>query len=557
MVVRTGQVAERLIAIALSTSLGGLPLAHEQAASYCERLAVPLATYRDRFNASPITIMSDPRDAPRAYRNRLTAARTFLLAIDEAKKTHSAAGALIIYAALLAPEPIPLYLFSEGREKFSEPFASQIKDDGLDEAVAALRVFALVDRETIPDQRDPTITTDCIRLHRLVRQVAISLAAPETFDDLRRRLIEALAAIYPPNIYDEHETWPRARRVDALAEELVDGRRELPKGAERPAIFLLNRIASYRQRFLAAYAEARVLFERALEICKSSPGLDHDTATNLNDLALLLRLEGNFARAQSLFERAEVIWVNVFGLDHPGTAQHFYNVSALLSAQGSHQKALGYSEQALGIFEKKPDRQAHAKTLNQLGSVHMDLGNLEVGRSYCEEALAIFKEAIGLEHPNTAMNLNTLGKIMRKQGDIEGARGHIETALAICRKKLASEHPDTATVLSNLADLSREQGKLLVGQQYAQEALAIRENVLGPDHPDTAISLNILGIILFDQCEYTEARSSYDRALAIREKVFGLDHPDTKIVVEHILALFDHLAPHRRSRRSPPKIRPR
>ena len=68
----------------------------------------------------------------------------------------------IVHAALLAPEPIPLFLFSEGAETLAEPLASQLMEDGLDEAVAALRAFALVDRETIFDERDPTITTETI-----------------------------------------------------------------------------------------------------------------------------------------------------------------------------------------------------------------------------------------------------------------------------------------------------------------------------------------------------------------------------------------------------------
>jgi hypothetical protein len=55
--------------------------------------------------------------------------------------------------------------------KFGEPFASLLRDR-LDEAVAALRAFVLVHREMISDERDPSIATDCIRLHRLVRQVA-------------------------------------------------------------------------------------------------------------------------------------------------------------------------------------------------------------------------------------------------------------------------------------------------------------------------------------------------------------------------------------------------
>jgi hypothetical protein len=76
---------------------------------------------------------------------------------------------LIVHAALLAPEPIPLFLFAEAREKFGEPLASALEGDGLDEAVAALRTFALLDRETIADEREPEIMTDTIRLHRLVR----------------------------------------------------------------------------------------------------------------------------------------------------------------------------------------------------------------------------------------------------------------------------------------------------------------------------------------------------------------------------------------------------
>ena len=81
------------------------------------------------------------RDAPVEYHDRLTVAKTFALAIDEAAKLHPAAEPLIVHAALLAPEPIPVFLFSEGREKFGGPLASQLADDGLDEALAALRAL--------------------------------------------------------------------------------------------------------------------------------------------------------------------------------------------------------------------------------------------------------------------------------------------------------------------------------------------------------------------------------------------------------------------------------
>src|SRR5450755_1430063 len=82
-----------------------------------------------------------------------TVAKTFALAIEEAAKLHPAAEPLIVHAALLAPEPIPLFLFSEAHQKLGEPLAAALAGGGLDEAVAALRAFALVDRETIGNAR--------------------------------------------------------------------------------------------------------------------------------------------------------------------------------------------------------------------------------------------------------------------------------------------------------------------------------------------------------------------------------------------------------------------
>src|SRR3984957_10820799 len=138
---RTGREAERAAAEALSQALDGLPLAHEQAAAYCERLGISLAEDRKRFEASLARLLDATRDAPAEYHDGLTVAKTFALAIEQAAKLHPAAEPLIIHAALLAPEPIPLFLFSEAREKFGEPLAAQLADEGLDEALAALRAF--------------------------------------------------------------------------------------------------------------------------------------------------------------------------------------------------------------------------------------------------------------------------------------------------------------------------------------------------------------------------------------------------------------------------------
>jgi hypothetical protein len=115
LIARTGRDKERAAAEALSVALGGLTLAHEQAAAYCERVGVSLAEYHKRFSDAPGRLLDAARDASADYHGGLTVAKAFALAIDEAAKTHSTAESLITYAALLASGPIPLFLFSEAR----------------------------------------------------------------------------------------------------------------------------------------------------------------------------------------------------------------------------------------------------------------------------------------------------------------------------------------------------------------------------------------------------------------------------------------------------------
>ena len=161
-----------------------------------------LLTTASASQATPARLLDNARDAPAEYHEGLTVAKTFALAIQEAAKLHPAAEPLIVHAALLAPAPIPLFLFMDAREKLGEPLASMLANDGLDETVAALRAFGLVEREAIIDERDASITIDAIRVHRLIREVAAAQCEGGARDQLRRALVAALDTVYPEGTYD-------------------------------------------------------------------------------------------------------------------------------------------------------------------------------------------------------------------------------------------------------------------------------------------------------------------------------------------------------------------
>ena len=396
-----------------------------------------------------------------------------------------------------------------------------------------------MDRETIADERDPAITTETIRLHRLVREVAAGRCVGEAREEARRAWIEVMAAVYPRDVFSNPATWPRARRLDALALGLV-GRRCAAaerRGSARLAI-LLNSLGQYRQSALAAYPEARPLFERALAIREKALGPEHpDTATSLNNLALLLQAQGDLAGARPLFERALAICEKALGPEHPahrdepqqprrpasGPGRPRGRAAAVSSARWrSREKALG------------PEHPDTATSLNDLAALLQAQGDLAGARPLYERALAIREKALGPEHPDTATSLNNLALLLQAQGDLAGARPLYERALAICEKALGPEHPETATSLNNLAVLLQAQGDLAGARPLFERALAIREKALGPEHPETATSLNNLAMLLQAQGDSRAARPLLERALAIGEKTLGPDHSDVATGISNL-----------------------
>jgi tetratricopeptide (TPR) repeat protein len=571
LIARTGRERERAAAESLSEALGGLPLAHEQAAAYCERLYISLAEYGRRFTAMPTRLLDDERYASPEYYDGRTVAKTFALAIEQAAKLHAAAEPLIVRAALLAPEPIPLFLFAEAREKFGKSLATAFAGDGVDKAVAALRTFALVDRESIVYERDPAITSETIRLHRLVREVAAARLAgdaraegtfvprsrsivfrlpPSTFAmsrlltscltfwrrsaatslaDTRRALIAALAAVYPDDAYNNPTSWPRCAALTPHALALC--RTEAgDAAASQKSAQLLNKAGSYFHG-RAAYAAARPLFERTLAIYEKVLGPEHpDTAMSLNDLASLFKAQGDLAGARPLFERALTIYEKVLGPQHPDTALSLNNLASLFSQQGDLARAKPLFERALTIYEKLlgAEHPSTAMTLNNLAYLLQDQGDLAGARPLLERALAIYEKALGPEHPSTATTLDNLAYLLQDQGNLAGARPLLERTLAIREKAFGPEHRDTATSLSNLARLLRDSGHADEAEPLFRRAIDIGQNVLSSDHTLTQRFSIEYARLLLCTGRAAVALEIAQPALTVHDAAFGPSHPWTK-----------------------------
>jgi tetratricopeptide (TPR) repeat protein/transcriptional regulator with XRE-family HTH domain len=154
-----------------------------------------------------------------------------------------------------------------------------------------------------------------------------------------------------------------------------------------------------------------------------------------------------------------------------------------------------------------------------------------------KQALTIYEQTLGPEHPHVALSLSCLAALYQDQGEHRQAEPLYQRALSICEQALGPEHPDVAVNLNALALLYRQQGKYVQGESLARRALTIREQALGPEHPDVAVTLNVLALLCEHQGKYTEAELLYERALAIREQALEPEHPDVGVSLGNLALL--------------------
>jgi tetratricopeptide (TPR) repeat protein len=91
-------------------------------------------------------------------------------------------------------------------------------------------------------------------------------------------------------------------------------------------------------------------------------------------------------------------------------------------------------------------------------------------------------------------------------------------ALAIWKKALGPEHPDVAVTLNNMGLVYWRSSKYDQAHQYLRKAVAIWETALGPEHPLLAWPLGGIGNVFVDQGRHHDALAPLGRAVRICEE---------------------------------------
>jgi tetratricopeptide (TPR) repeat protein len=551
---RRSRDTDQPAASTLAKELGGLPLALEQAAAYCEQTSLGLAGYLARYRHTHARLLD--KGAPEDY--PATVATTWRLNLDQIAATSTAAVQLLQIAAFLAPEVIPSNLLNADPQALPADLKHAVEDElALDEAVGALYRYSLITRDH-----------DGISLHRLVQVVA--RAKLDDQEPEWAKLASWLVWAGFPNNGGEVTAWPTCEQLLPHVLAVAEHAERLQVAREETGDLLYR--ASIYLRARGQPRQGRPLAERALTLSQQTLGLDHPTVGDRHDeLGRVLREAGDYEAARQHLERALAIHMTAFGPDdsrigtrhnelggllwnlgdlvgartkferaleinkatlgpnHPFTAALHSNLGSVLADLGDLVGARGQFRRALEITEAalSPNNPNTATVHSNLGTVLRELGDLDGARTEYERALEIGQATLGPNHLQMATWHNNLGRALRELGDLDGARTEYERALQITQATLGPNHPQMATVHSNLGTVFAALGDLDGAQTKQERALEITEATLGPNHPRMAVWHNNLGNLLADRGDLDGARTQLQRAVEISQAGLGPNHPQT------------------------------
>jgi tetratricopeptide (TPR) repeat protein len=450
----------------IGNRLGGLPLALAQAAGLLAETAMRPAEYLRALDEHAIDVLSYTSGTG----HERSVANVVALSMSRLEAEDMAAALLMRICSFLAPEPIPLWLFSDA------------PDDALPDPLAAVARTTISFRRTLSRLSAfglARVDADSLQLHRLVQGV---LRASRSDDEPIASLVERLLAAAPLAAPADPYGWPawsvvlphllawdpRLARNARLRRRLGDG-----------AWYLLSRGA-----ISAGMSVASGLFQ-AWEEARGPD--DPYTLNAAKILAEAMRGLGDFTGAEQLDSRIHETRLRTLGRDHPQTLSAAHNlaidlrgVQRLAEAQSLHEEVLAARTRLFGDADFQT-----IQTLNQLALDQLDRGGLGEARGNFERVLKWLRAQRGEDSPETLGVANNLALTLLRLAELDEARDLFHEVRTRYQRVVGDDHPSTLTASEGMAAALRAIGDASMARELDADTYARRRRVLGDDHPDT------------------------------------------------------------------------
>jgi len=309
-----------------------------------------------------------------------------------------------------------------------------------------------------------------------------------------------------------------AANAGVQAQAAVD---RLPAEDERRAQLADELSGLYRQT--NKFAEARAQAEKAVALAPEKTVFEVNA---LMELAETLEMTGENPQGLVVASRALKLVRELYGSEHPLSAEHEQMVGVLEAELGDRASARAHYLHAAAVLERAlgPDHLAVASALRSVAD-SMTASDPKQGLVYAQRSLAICEKA-----PESQELVNSLAQV----GTEELALDHPQAALGMFQRALVvalrvSADPDdleAAAVRGSLAEVYTAQGKLKLAREMILASLGVEQRVYGPAHPATAAGLFDLGKLELAEKHYALAHRWVEQSIGPARNQ-GKDTPDS------------------------------
>tara|TARA_R110000782_G_scaffold210192_1_gene298284 strand:+ start:2525 stop:5611 length:3087 start_codon:yes stop_codon:yes gene_type:complete len=208
-------------------------------------------------------------------------------------------------------------------------------------------------------------------------------------------------------------------------------------------------------------------------------------------------------------------------------AQMLQTTASTLGQVGLHDLAEDPQSRALAIRREKlgdehPDTLA---SIAHMGTLFRSQGKFTHAEAHTKEAYEGRLRVLGADDPETLGALIELGFVLTDLGRLDEAERYLRQATENSHRTLGSDHATTLKAASYFADLLVTQGKLAEAEVNARHAFEGARRVLSDDHPNTVTAKSKLGSLLVARGEFAEAETYLRDSLERKRAMHGDDHP--------------------------------
>ncbi len=381
--------------------------------------------------------------------------------------------------------------------------------------------------ELLTSWDDAGVVAGDLTARQLVERGAEKLAAGELADQpaVRAAVLAALAEVY---VFHGEDT--RARelvseshtlRLSALGEE------HLETADSHAALGELDFRAT-------RHDEAEKHFRRALALRRQLAGEQSlDVADSMAQLGSLLYRTGDFENAERYMKGAVERYRAHRGDVDPTTLHLKQAYSELAAVTGRPDEELALLQEVLA-----GSIALYGEEHLRVADVSSQLGVKLKNRERYAEAEPLYRRAIDVRrkhlgtHEATASSINNYGIFLRAKGSDAEAGPVLAEALEMYSEVLGREHPKTAMPIGNYAAWLLEHGSLAKAEALFEEALGLLHQELGADHWVTASFQSKYGVCLLRQGRSEAGEAELVRSVDVLLEKSPMDRRAQEAVIQ-------------------------